>query len=43
MDVKKSFEILRLEPDASIENLKLAYKDMVNVRSDTRLNSSHFH
>ena len=31
MDVKKSFEILRLEPDASIENLKLAYKDMVNV------------
>lgn len=31
MNVKKSFEILRLEPDASIENLKLAYKDMVNV------------
>ena len=31
MNVKKSFEILRLKTDASIEDLKLAYRDMVNV------------
>ena len=31
MDIKKSFEILRLKPDASVEDLKLAYRDMVNV------------
>jgi len=31
MNVKKSFEILRLKPDASVEDLKLAYRDMVNV------------
>ena len=31
MNVKKSYEILRLEPDASVADLKLAYRDMVNV------------
>lgn len=31
MNVKKSFEILRLKTDASVEDLKLAYRDMVNV------------
>lgn len=31
MNVKKSFEILRLKPDASVADLKLAYRDMVNV------------
>ncbi|MFH0994866.1 MAG: RDD family protein [Pseudomonadota bacterium] len=31
MNVKKSYEILRLKPDASVEELKLAYKDLVNV------------
>jgi uncharacterized RDD family membrane protein YckC len=31
MNVKKSYEILRLEPDASIADLKQAYRDMVNV------------
>jgi uncharacterized RDD family membrane protein YckC len=31
MNVKKSFEILRLKPEASVEDLKLAYRDMVNV------------
>jgi uncharacterized RDD family membrane protein YckC len=31
MNVKKSFEILGLTPDASVGDLKLAYRDMVNV------------
>ncbi len=31
MNVKKSYEILRLEPEASVADLKLAYRDMVNV------------
>ena len=31
MDVTQSFEILRLKPDASVEDLKLAYRDMVSV------------
>ena len=31
MNVKKSFEILRLGSDASVDDLKLAYRDMVNV------------
>jgi uncharacterized RDD family membrane protein YckC len=31
MNVKKSYEMLRLEPEASIEDLKLTYRDMVNV------------
>ncbi len=31
MNVKKSFEILQLKPGASLEDLKLAYRDMVNV------------
>jgi hypothetical protein len=31
MNVTKSFEILRLKPDASIADLKLAYRDLVNV------------
>jgi uncharacterized RDD family membrane protein YckC len=31
MNINKSFEILRLKPDASVEDLKLAYRDMVNV------------
>ena len=31
MNVKKSFEILQLKPDASVADLKLAYRDMVNV------------
>ncbi len=31
MNVDKSHEILRLKPDASIEDLKLAYRDMVSV------------
>jgi hypothetical protein len=31
MNVNKSFEILRLKPEASVEDLKLAYRDMVNV------------
>jgi uncharacterized RDD family membrane protein YckC len=31
MNVKKSYEILRLETDASVADLKLAYRDMVNV------------
>jgi uncharacterized RDD family membrane protein YckC len=31
MNVKKSFEILQLKPGSSVEDLKLAYRDMVNV------------
>ncbi|MBI5590648.1 MAG: RDD family protein [Deltaproteobacteria bacterium] len=31
MNVTKSYEILRLKPDASVEELKLAYRDLVNV------------
>jgi hypothetical protein len=31
MNVKKSYDILRLKPDASLSDLKLAYRDMVNV------------
>ena len=31
MEIKKCFEILELDPDASIEEAKLAYKDIVNV------------
>jgi uncharacterized RDD family membrane protein YckC len=31
MNVKKSYEILRLKPGASLSDLKLAYRDMVNV------------
>lgn len=31
MNVKKSYEILRLKPEASVADLKLAYRDMVSV------------
>ena len=31
MNVNESYEILRLKPDASVEELKLAYRDLVNV------------
>lgn len=31
MDIKKSFEILRLEPDASPDDIRQAYRDLVNV------------
>jgi curved DNA-binding protein CbpA len=31
MDIKKCFEILELNPDASVDEAKQAYKDIVNV------------
>jgi uncharacterized RDD family membrane protein YckC len=31
MNVKKAYEILRLKPDASVADLKLAYRDLVSV------------
>jgi uncharacterized RDD family membrane protein YckC len=31
MNANKAYEILRLEPEASVADLKLAYRDMVNV------------
>jgi hypothetical protein len=31
MEIKRCFEILELDPNASIEEAKLAYKDIVNV------------
>lgn len=31
MDIKKCFEILELDPDASVDEAKQAYKDIVNV------------
>ena len=31
MDIKRCFEILELNPDASIDEVKQAYKDLVNI------------
>ena len=31
MDINKCFEILEIDPDASVAEAKQAYKDIVNV------------
>lgn len=40
MDIKRSFEILELAPDASIDEVKQAYKDLVNIWHPDRFSNN---
>ena len=40
MDIKKCYEILELEPDASLDDAKQAYRDLVNIWHPDRVSSS---
>ena len=40
MDIKRCYEILELEPTASVKDLKQAYKDIVNVWHPDRFSHS---
>ena len=40
MDIKRCFEILELAPDASIDEIKQAYKDLVNIWHPDRFSNN---
>ena len=40
MDIKKCYEILELEPDASLDDAKQAYKDLVNIWHPDRVSNN---
>ena len=40
MDIKRCFEILELAPDASIDEVKQAYKDLVNIWHPDRFSNN---
>jgi hypothetical protein len=40
MDIRQCYETLELNPDASIEDVKLAYKDLVNIWHPDRVSNN---
>jgi len=40
MDIKRCFEILELKPDASLDEVKQAYKDLVNIWHPDRFSTN---
>ena len=40
MDIKKCYEILELAPDASLDDVKQAYKDLVNIWHPDRVSNN---